>query len=529
MTLAVAEGEVLALVGPNGAGKSTLLNLIAGDLCPSAGSIPLDGTPLAHVDLQTQARRSAVLRQRSAVSLPFTAFEVALMGRSPHLSGRAEEPADDALALTPSPRPSCSPTPSASSRPFPAASRPVSAWPACSPSRRRCCSTSRPPPSTYAISMPPFVSSAPWPPAVSLAATILVAGCGERPAPEPALPTLPAHAAFSAPTAIAAAPAAFVAPPAPQLPATVTNVTGEPVTVTSFARIVSLTGDITEIIFALGLGDRIVGVDSSATYPPGPTGALPNVGYQRRLSAEGILALTPTLVLRDEAAGPPEALAQLRAAGVPAVLAAVTLLVYRLAHRHGRTDVASLLLVGLALNALVGAGTGLLTYLADAAELRSIGFWTMGGLGGALWETLLAAAPGILLALLLAPRLGRALNLFALGEAEARHLGVATEGVKGGAVILAALATGAAVALTGPLGFVGLIVPHMVRLAAGPDHRLLLPASALGGATLLILADLLARTVAAPAEVPVGLLTAFAGGPVYLLLVLRARHQYGWG
>lgn len=208
--------------------------------------------------------------------------------------------------------------------------------------------------------------------------------------------------------------------------------------------------------------------------------------------------------------------------------AATTLLVYRLSRHHGHTDIAMLLLVGLALNAVAGVFTGLLTYLADDAALRSIVFWTMGGLGGALWETLLAAAPGIALALLLAPRLGRALNLFALGEVEARHLGVTVEQVKRAAVLLAALATGASVALVGPIGFIGLIVPHMVRLAAGPDHRLLLPAAALGGAGLLILADLAARTVAAPAEVPVGLITALAGGPFFLALILRSRQRYGW-
>lgn len=209
--------------------------------------------------------------------------------------------------------------------------------------------------------------------------------------------------------------------------------------------------------------------------------------------------------------------------------ALTALLVYRIARRQGRTDVATLLLVGLALNALAGAATGLLTYLADDAELRSIVFWTMGGLGGALWETLLAAAPCILLAILLAPALGRRLNLFALGEAEARHLGVEVEQIKRAAVLLAALATGAAVAMAGPIGFVGLMVPHMVRLLLGPDHRSLLPACALGGATLLVLADLLARTVAAPAEIPVGLITALAGGPFFLFLILRTRRPYGWG
>jgi iron complex transport system permease protein len=159
---------------------------------------------------------------------------------------------------------------------------------------------------------------------------------------------------------------------------------------------------------------------------------------------------------------------------------ATTFFVYRLAQRHGRTDVATLLLVGLALNAMAGAATGLLTYLADDAQLRSIVFWTMGGLGGALWETVLVAAPWIAVSLALAPRLGRALNLFALGEMEARHLGIEVEQVKRAAILLSALATGTAVALVGPIGFIGLIVPHIVRLIAGPDHRLLLPACALG-------------------------------------------------
>jgi len=208
---------------------------------------------------------------------------------------------------------------------------------------------------------------------------------------------------------------------------------------------------------------------------------------------------------------------------------ATTFFVYRLAQRHGRTDVATLLLVGLALNAMAGAATGLLTYLADDAQLRSIVFWTMGGLGGALWETVIVAAPWIAVSLALAPRLGRALNLFALGETEARHLGIEVEQVKRAAILLSALATGTAVALVGPIGFIGLIVPHIVRLIAGPDHRLLLPACALGGASLLVLADLVARTMAAPAEVPVGLITACAGGPFFLALILRARRQYGWG
>lgn len=203
-----------------------------------------------------------------------------------------------------------------------------------------------------------------------------------------------------------------------------------------------------------------------------------------------------------------------------------TLIVYRLAQRSGHTSVAAMLLVGIAFNALAGAAIGVLTYLADDPELRSIVFWTMGGLGGALWESVLGVLPFTLLAVVLAPLLGRALNLFTLGEAEARHLGVHIERTKQLAVVVAALATGAGVAVAGPIGFIGLVVPHLVRLTLGPDHRVLLPASALGGAILLLLADIGARTIAAPAEVPVGVITAFAGGPFFLYLILRSRQMY---
>lgn len=205
---------------------------------------------------------------------------------------------------------------------------------------------------------------------------------------------------------------------------------------------------------------------------------------------------------------------------------AATLIVYRLAQRGGQTSVPAMLLVGIAFNALAGAATGVLTYLADDPELRSVVFWTMGGLGGALWKSVLGVLPCTLLALTLTPVLGRALNLFTLGEVEAHHLGVNIERTKQLAIVVAALATGAGVAVAGPISFVGLVVPHLVRLTIGPDHRMLLPASALGGATLLLLADLVARTIAAPAEVPVGLITAFAGGPFFLYLILRTRQLY---
>jgi iron complex transport system permease protein len=206
------------------------------------------------------------------------------------------------------------------------------------------------------------------------------------------------------------------------------------------------------------------------------------------------------------------------------------LMVYLLSRRDGRTEVVTMVLVGVAISATCGAIVGLLTFLADDAQLRTIVFWTLGSVGGATWPAVLAVAPMLVICVFALPPFGRALNALALGEREARHLGVDTERVRLASVALAALGVGAAVSIAGIIGFVGLVTPHLLRLIAGPDHRLLLPASALGGATLLLGADLLARTIAVPAELPLGVVTALAGGPFFLYLLLRARrHDGGWG
>ena len=206
------------------------------------------------------------------------------------------------------------------------------------------------------------------------------------------------------------------------------------------------------------------------------------------------------------------------------------LAVYRFARSGGRTEVVTLILAGIAMNAIAGAGTGLFIFVANDQQLRNIVFWTLGSLGGATWRSVMAVLPPIAIGVLLLPRWGRALNLLVLGEREARHLGVETERVRFVLVGLAALMTGAAVAVTGIISFVGLVVPHIIRLVAGPDHRLLLPASALAGASLLLLADLLARTVALPREVPLGVVTALAGGPFFLWLLHTTRREHGgWG
>jgi len=199
----------------------------------------------------------------------------------------------------------------------------------------------------------------------------------------------------------------------------------------------------------------------------------------------------------------------------------VTALVYRLGRHDGQTSVATMLLAGIALTALAGAAIGLFTYLADDSTLRSLTFWNMGSLNGAsyarLWPLLIVA---VAVSLWL-PRRARALNALLLGESEARHLGFEVERLKRELVFCTALGVGAAVAAAGLIGFIGLVVPHLVRLIAGPDHRILLPASALAGASLLLLADLVARLVLAPAELPIGIVTAMIGAPFFLYLLLR--------
>jgi iron complex transport system permease protein len=204
-----------------------------------------------------------------------------------------------------------------------------------------------------------------------------------------------------------------------------------------------------------------------------------------------------------------------------------TLLVKRLATTDGRTDVATLLLAGIAVQAVSMAGTGLLTYLADDEQLRTLTFWTMGSLGGATWQGLAFAAPLMLVAIIAIPMTARALNAMLLGEAEAGHLGIDTERLKQILILLVAGAVGAAVAVSGIIGFVGLVVPHLLRLTIGPNHFAVLPGSALLGATLLLLADLLARTLVVPAELPIGIITALVGGPFFIWLLTSRRRGMG--
>ena len=200
-----------------------------------------------------------------------------------------------------------------------------------------------------------------------------------------------------------------------------------------------------------------------------------------------------------------------------------TLILYRIATRQGRTSVATMLLAGIALAALAMALTGVLVYMADDRQLRDLTFWQLGSLAGATWQKIGTAGPVIVAALAATPFLARGLNALALGEATAGHLGIPVQRLKYVAIVSVSAAVGAAVAVSGGIGFVGIVVPHLLRLAIGPDNRYLLPASALLGAAMLLVADAVCRTIVAPAELPIGIITAAVGGPFFLWILLRKR------
>tara|TARA_B100000965_G_scaffold127646_1_gene106166 strand:- start:10607 stop:11587 length:981 start_codon:yes stop_codon:yes gene_type:complete len=200
---------------------------------------------------------------------------------------------------------------------------------------------------------------------------------------------------------------------------------------------------------------------------------------------------------------------------------ATCVLIFRFTQLTGAFSVTYMLLAGIAVNAIAGAGTGFLTYLSDDQQLRALTFWTMGSLGGALWPAVVVVATVAVPATVMLVRHAGEINILLLGEDEARHLGVDTDRLKRVVIVSAALSVGAAVAVSGIIGFVGLVVPHLVRLTIGPDHRVLIPASAVLGAALLVVADTCARTIVAPAEMPVGIVTSLIGGPFFLWLLLK--------
>ncbi|MGK3224007.1 FecCD family ABC transporter permease [Enterobacter soli] len=205
---------------------------------------------------------------------------------------------------------------------------------------------------------------------------------------------------------------------------------------------------------------------------------------------------------------------------------AATVVIFLLSQQR-ESSLSRLLLVGIAINALCGAAVGVLSWISNDAQLRQLSLWGMGSLGQAQWSTLLAVTSLMVPTVWVIWRLATALNLLQLGEEEAHYLGVDVKVVQRVLLLCSALLVAAAVAVSGVIGFVGLVVPHLMRMWLGADHRAVIPGSVLAGAFLLLIADTVARTLVAPAEMPVGLLTSILGAPWFLWLIFRRGGQHG--
>lgn len=204
-----------------------------------------------------------------------------------------------------------------------------------------------------------------------------------------------------------------------------------------------------------------------------------------------------------------------------------TVFVYTTARREGRTEVVTLLLTGIAVNAFAGAGLALALFAGDTGTREQIVFWQLGSINGTRWVEVLPVAVVVVIGTAFALAVARRYDVLALGERAATHLGVRVEPLRVASMVFIALLTGVAVAFTGIIAFVGLVVPHAVRMLVGPGHRVLVVGSALAGAVLLVWADVLARTLVDGSDLPIGLLTSLIGGPFFLHLVRRARSRSG--
>lgn len=206
---------------------------------------------------------------------------------------------------------------------------------------------------------------------------------------------------------------------------------------------------------------------------------------------------------------------------------AVTLIVYAMSRSNGRTEVVTLVLTGVAINAVAGAVIAFLTFVGDQQSREQIIFWQLGSLNGTRWQYVAVVAPLVVIGIVCALFIARKLDLLSLGERSARHLGVDVERLRIVSVVIVAILTAAAVAFCGIISFVGLVVPHIVRMLIGPGHRALIPISALGGAVLLSGADLVARTAVLYADLPIGMLTSLVGGPFFFYLIRKTRKTAG--
>ena len=201
-----------------------------------------------------------------------------------------------------------------------------------------------------------------------------------------------------------------------------------------------------------------------------------------------------------------------------------TIVVYKISSLNGKTSVSTMLLAGIAINALCAAAIGYLIFSADDNQIRDFTFWTLGSLNGSTWKSFYSVLPFLAFSIVVLPFLSNKINIILLGESEAKYLGINVERLKQYVILLTALGVGAAVAVSGIIGFVGLVVPHLLRLIIGPDLRTLMPASILFGALLLLGSDLVARTVVAPTELPIGIVTSTIGAPFFIWLLIRNRN-----
>ncbi|MDD1779699.1 iron ABC transporter permease [Enterovibrio sp. ZSDZ35] len=203
--------------------------------------------------------------------------------------------------------------------------------------------------------------------------------------------------------------------------------------------------------------------------------------------------------------------------------ALATFAIYYMGTSSNGTSVTIMLLAGVALGAIAGAGMGLLNFFADDQALRDLSLWTMGSLAGASWDSIFLAYASLFALAFLFQKNAKPLNALLLGEAEARHLGIDVQKLKRNLILLTAAGVGITVALSGMIGFIGLVVPHIGRMLTGPDHRTLIPVSLLLGGLVLLVSDMVARIVVAPLEIPVGIITAAIGAPFFLALLLKQR------
>ncbi|TVQ76148.1 MAG: iron ABC transporter permease [Flavobacteriales bacterium] len=203
----------------------------------------------------------------------------------------------------------------------------------------------------------------------------------------------------------------------------------------------------------------------------------------------------------------------------------VCLVIYNFSRRWGKTDVYLLILAGIALNAIFGALTGFIIYLSDDIAIRSFTFWSMGDLGGITWQKLMLIFPVAIFCIVFFLRQVKTLDALSLGDSSAFSMGVSPDRVNRSIIFVSALCVGVAVAFCGAIGFVGLVVPHIIRTWFGPSHRMVIPFSIWGGAILLLLADVFSRTLIQPAELPIGIITSVVGGPFFLYLLFKQKRQ----